>query len=155
MLIDAGLARYGQATRALAALPAGRSAMCADDDDGGSVTAMVARLITAPGARAALQTAGITAREYVVYSFSLLQNGLAAWALQQPGGKLPVGVSKANVGFVNKHQAELQKLEALKPRDGAVTMMKRTTRRTKIASWPILKRWLSRARHSIEPVRRN
>lgn len=118
VLTDAGLARYGQATRALAALPAGRSAMCADDDDGGSVASMVARLDAAPGVRAALQTAGMTAREYVVFSFSLLQNGLAAWALQQPGGKLTAGVSKANVDFVNKHQAELQKLEALKPRDG-------------------------------------
>ena len=32
----------------------------------------------------------MTAHEYVVFSFSLLQNGLAAWAVSQPGGKLPL-----------------------------------------------------------------
>jgi hypothetical protein len=118
VLTNAGLAKYEQATRALAALPAGQSAMCADEANGGSIAATVARLNAAPGVRAALQAAGMTPREYVVFSFSLLQHGLAAWALKQPGGKLPAGVSRANVDFVDQHQAQLQKLEALKPKDG-------------------------------------
>ena len=52
-------------------------------------------------------------REYVVFSMSLFQNGLAAWALDQPGGKLPQGVSKANVDFVKKHDAQLKQLQGL------------------------------------------
>ena len=54
----------------------------------------------------------MTTREYMVFSMSLLQTGLAAWALEQPGGKLPPGVSKANVDFYKAHKAALEKLGA-------------------------------------------
>lgn len=117
-LTDAGLARYQQATRALAGLRGGMPARCDTGESGTSIAAVVATVNAAPGAQAAIQVAGMTTREYVVFSFSLFQNGLAAWALTQPGGKLPAGVAKANVDFVNRHQAELQQLEALAPKDG-------------------------------------
>jgi hypothetical protein len=78
---------------------------------------MVARIDAVPGARDAIGSAGMTTREYVVFSWSLLQNGLAAWAISQPGGKLPPGVSKANVDFYKKHEAELQRLEGQKSDD--------------------------------------
>jgi hypothetical protein len=52
----------------------------------------------------------MTTREYVVFTFSLMQNGLAAWALEQPGGKLPPGVSQANVDFIRAHKADLDKM---------------------------------------------
>ena len=35
----------------------------------------------------------------------MVQNGMAAWAVSQPGGKLPPGVSQANVDFYKKHEA--------------------------------------------------
>ena len=111
VLTDAGLAKYTQATKKLAALPGGSSA-CGDDGDGSqSLDAMTARLNAQPGVKAAIASAGMTTREYVVFSWSLMQNGLAAWALSQPGGKLPVGVSKANVDFYNKNEAALQQLQ--------------------------------------------
>lgn len=119
VLTDAGLAKYTQASKKLAALPGGASGSCEDGDDSESksLSDVVAELDSVPGAKGAIQSAGMTTREYVVFSFSLLQNGLAAWAISQPGGKLPAGVSKANVDWYNKHKAELEKLEALRKGD--------------------------------------
>lgn len=117
VLSDAALGKYTQATKKLAALPGGN---CSDDDDSEnpSIDQMAARLAAVPGAQAAVQSAGMSVREYVVFSMSLLQNGLAAWAVDQPGGKLPPGVSRANVDFIKKHGAELKQLEGLRPADG-------------------------------------
>lgn len=126
VLTGAGLAKYTQATKKLAQLPAGKTQGCSDasddgDDDGGadeqSIGSMVAKLESVPGAKAAVQGAGLTVREYVVFTLSLLQNGLAAWAVQQPGGKLPPGVAKANVDFVQAHDAELKQLQQYSRKD--------------------------------------
>ena len=119
VLTDAGLAKYTQAARNIAALPAPPSGSCDDDDssDSQSLDQVTAKFNAAPGVKAAIQSAGMTTREYVVFTFSLFQNGLAAWALTQPGGKLPAGTSKANVDFYNRHAAELQQLESLKQDD--------------------------------------
>jgi hypothetical protein len=54
----------------------------------------------------------MTTREYMVFSMSLLQTGIAAWGLEQPGGKLPPGVSKANVDFYKAHKATIERLSA-------------------------------------------
>jgi hypothetical protein len=119
-LTDTALAKYTDATKRLAALPGGGSADCDDDDDEAdakSLAEMAARLDAAPGAKAAVQSAGMTSREYVLFSLALLHNGLAAWAVSQPGGKLPPGVSKANVDFLKTHDKELKQLEALKATD--------------------------------------
>ena len=117
VLSDAALNKYTQATKNLASLPGGN---CSDDEasENPSIDQMAAKLAAVPGAQAAMQSAGMSVREYVVFSMSLLQNGLAAWAVDQPGGKLPPGISKANVDFVKKHGAELKKLEGLRPEDG-------------------------------------
>ncbi len=116
-LTDAGLAKYTQATKKIAALPAG-SAACEDDGgDSQSIDETTAKLNASPGAKAAIQSVGLTTREYVVFSWSLLHSGLAAWAGDQAGGKLPAGTSKANVDFYKKHEAELKKLEILKQAD--------------------------------------
>jgi hypothetical protein len=48
-----------------------------------------------------------------VVSFSVFQNGMAAWALDQPGGTLPPGTKPANVTFYRAHKAELEKLGEL------------------------------------------
>lgn len=113
VLTDAGLAKYTQATKKMAALPGGDC----DDDDAQSVDQMTAKLNASPGAKAAIQSAGMTTREYVVFTWSLLQTGLAAWAVDQPGGKLPPGTSKANVDFYKKHEADLKQLEGLRRDD--------------------------------------
>jgi hypothetical protein len=107
VLTEAALAKYTQATRNLAAV---ESACEEQDSDAESIDEMVAALNAMPGADQALQAAGIAPREYVVFSLSLLQNGLAAFAASQPGGQLPPGVSRANVDFVTKHNADLEQL---------------------------------------------
>lgn len=119
VLTDAGLAKYSAATKKLAELPPDAAA-CEDEDDGDdsqSIDDAAAKLSASPAAKAAIQSAGLTPREYVVFSFSLLQNGLGAWAADQPGGKLPPGTSKANVDFYKKHQADLKKLEIFRQGD--------------------------------------
>ena len=52
----------------------------------------------------------MTTREYVVFSWSLVQNGVAAWALTQPGAKPTPDISMANVNFYRKHEAAIKKL---------------------------------------------
>ena len=117
-LTDAGLAKYVEATKRLEALPAAKERACEDEDtEVESLEDIAAAIDAVPGAKAALRSAGMTAQEYVLFSLSLLHNGLAAWALSQPGSTLPPGVSKANVDFIKKHEAELKQLEALKSDD--------------------------------------
>lgn len=116
-LTDAGLAKYTKATKNLAALPGGGPGACASDDDDSdsgskSISELVAKLDASPGAKSAIQSAGLSSREYIVFSLSLLQNGLAAWGLKA-GGKLPPGVKQANVDFVNSHGAQLDQLKGL------------------------------------------
>ena len=112
-LTEAGLAKFTQATRKLHALPDHESGDCDEDSDAKSLDAQVTRFNATPGAQAAIQSAGMTTREYVVFLWSLFQNGLAAWAVDQPGGKLPPGISKANVDFVKQHQTAIQQTGGL------------------------------------------
>lgn len=110
VLTDAALAKYKQATTRLAALPGDTAGACSDDDGDASIAASVARLDAVPAVKAAIQGAGMTTREYVVFTWSLLHNGLAAWAVSQPGGKLPAGTAQANVDFYKRHAAEIENL---------------------------------------------
>ena len=112
VLTEAAFTKSAQAPKKLPAAP-GRAADC-DDDSGtdASIAAQVARLEALPGARAVLQSAGLATREYVVISWSLLQAGIAAWSLAQPGGKLPAGVSMANVTFYRAHEPVITSLGA-------------------------------------------
>lgn len=77
------------------------------------LTDAAARMDRNPGATAALKAAGMTAREYLLFSWSVFQNGMAAWALDQPGGSLPPGTKPTNVNFYRAHKAELEKLGEL------------------------------------------
>jgi hypothetical protein len=111
VLTEKALAKYTVATHALGATAKRLSGNRDDDDEGAqSLDATVARIDAIPEAKAAIQSAGMTTREYVVFSFSLFQSGMAAWGLSQPGGKLPPGVSMANVEFYRAHEAEIKKL---------------------------------------------
>lgn len=114
VLTESGLAKFAQASQNLAGVP---GACAAEEDDGDddsvdlkSIDQMVAKLDSVPGVQAAIQSAGMTSREYVVFMFSMMQTGMSAWALKQPGGKLPPGVSQDNVDFFNKHEAAMAQL---------------------------------------------
>lgn len=114
VLTEAALAKYTQATKNLGPLAKKLSDDCDDSDGPKSLDDSVARFNAVAGAQAAVKSAGMTTREYVVFTWSLFQTGMAAWVLDQPGGKLPAGVSKANVNFYKQHEAAIQKLKPAK-----------------------------------------
>ncbi|NOS78521.1 MAG: hypothetical protein HOP35_11305 [Nitrospira sp.] len=113
VLTDAALAKYRQAVRKLQPLAEQLPQDCDHDEAPQSLNGLAARLDGVPEVKAALKAAGMTSREYLVFSWSVFQNGLAAWSLEQPGGKLPPGVKMANVNFYRAHEAELKKLGEL------------------------------------------
>jgi hypothetical protein len=111
-LTDAGFAKYIAATHKLRDVKF-ENCIAGDDDDDDeptSIASAAAKIDAVPAARAALQSAGMTSHEYVVLAFSLLENGMASYMMQTPGGKLPAGINPANVDFVRKHSAELHTL---------------------------------------------
>lgn len=117
VLNEAGLAKYTEATRNLGEITGQLPDYCDDDEGMQSLDDGAARLNAIPDVRAAIESAGMTAREYVVFSLSLFQNGMAAWVLSQPGGTLPPDTSMANVEFFRAHEATLQELGNLTQSD--------------------------------------
>jgi hypothetical protein len=113
VLTDAGLAKYTQAVRKLQPLKEQLAQDCDHDEGPQSLNAVAAQMDEVPGVKSALKAAGMTSREYLLFSFSVFQNGMAAWALQQPGGTLPPGIKMANMKFYRAHEAELTKLGEL------------------------------------------
>jgi len=113
VLTDAALAKYTKAVHKLQPLKEQLPQDCDHEEDPQSLNDMAARIDGVPGVKAALKAAGMTSREYLVFSWSLFQNGMAAWALEQPGGQLPHGVKMANVKFYRAHEAEVKKLDEL------------------------------------------
>lgn len=109
-LTEQGLASYMQASRNLVPLANELSGDCDDDEDTQSLDDVVARFDEIAGVREAIESAGITTREYIVFSWSLLHTGLASWSINQPGGSLPEGASMANVNFYREHETEIKKL---------------------------------------------
>lgn len=100
MLTEAGFAKYSQAIRNLDAIAnKSMSAVGCNDDSATSLDAAVARIDSLPGTKTAIKSAGMTTREYLLFTWSVFQNGVAAWTLSQPGAKLPPGTSMANVNF--------------------------------------------------------
>ncbi len=110
VLTEAALAKYTQAVHNLGQQVKSLPGNCEDSDTPKSLTDLAARLDAVPKVKAAMQSAGISSHEYLVFTMSLFQNGMAAWVLAQPGGKLPPGVSTANVKFYQAHEAALMKL---------------------------------------------
>jgi len=113
VLTDAALAKYTKAVQKLQPLKEQLQQDCDREDAPKSLNATAARMDGLPGVKAALKSAGMTSREYMVFSLSVFQNGMAAWALEQPGGTLLPGVKMANVNFYRSHDAELKKLGEL------------------------------------------
>lgn len=113
VLTDAALAKYTKAVHKLHPLKEQLQQDCDREDARDSLNGMAARMDGVPAVKAALKTAGMTSREYLVFSWSVFQNGMAVWALDQPGGALPPGTKPANVTFYRAHKAELEKLGEL------------------------------------------
>ena len=107
VLTESGLAKFAQASQNIAGIPGACDHKDDDSDDLKSIDEMVAKLNSVPGIQGAIQSAGMTSREYVVFMFSMMQSGMAAWAVSQPGGKLPPGVSQANVDFFKQHETAM------------------------------------------------
>jgi hypothetical protein len=113
VLTDAALAKYAKAVHKLQPLMEQLPQDCGHDEAPQSLNGTAARMDGVPAVKSALKAAGMTSREYLVFSWSVFQNGVAAWTLEQSGGKLPPGVKKANVTFYRAHEAELKKLGEL------------------------------------------
>lgn len=113
VLTEATLAKYASAVEKLRPL-ASQVASCEESQDAESIHAMVARIDRNPAIQGAIQSVGLTTREYVVFSLGVFQAGMAAWALDQPGGTLPPGFQQKNVDFYNAHKAAI---EAIRPLD--------------------------------------
>jgi hypothetical protein len=118
-LSEPALAKYADATRRLSGALAENPPPC-DDRSDDSLSAMAARLDANPGASAAMSAAGMTSREYLVFSLALVQAGVGAWALTEGGGELPPGVSEENVAFFQANEAEIQELSGLLPQNDCV-----------------------------------
>lgn len=112
VLTEAAFARYAQATKKVQAMPHGAAAGCGQGDEGedNSIAAQVARLEARPGVAAAVRSAGLSTRDYVVISWSLVQAGLASWAAAQPGARQPTGTLMANVTFYRAHEDAIKAL---------------------------------------------
>lgn len=109
VLTETGLAKYTQASKNLSAHAKEMPKDC-DSHDNESLVQLVARVNAISVARTAITSAGLTVREYYIFTMSLLHNGMASWGLTQPGGKLPPATSMANVNFVRAHEAAITKL---------------------------------------------
>lgn len=106
-LTENTLGKYVEATRKLSAIPLD----CSTDEPGvGSLTDAAARIDAVPGAKAVVRSAGLTSREYVVFAFALIENAYASFALDQPDGKLPPGVTMSNVEFLRAHAGVIEQL---------------------------------------------
>jgi hypothetical protein len=114
VLTEAALGKYANATQKLQSV-ASQVTSCEEEEGDGaeSLSALVAQLDATPAARAAIQSAGMTTREWAVFSFAMLQTGMAVWVLEQVGGEPPAGVSKANMDFYRKHRAAIEKIKPL------------------------------------------
>ena len=113
VVTEASLAKYTQAVRKLQPLKDQLPQNCEGDEQPKSLNDQEAKMDGVPNVKSALKAAGMTSREYLVMSFSVFQSGMAAWALDQPGGTLPPGTKLANVNFYRAHKAELEKLGEL------------------------------------------
>jgi hypothetical protein len=112
---EAALAKYSQAIHGLGQLAKNLPGACSDDDDeddsATSIAGFVKRLEATPGAKKAVEDAGLTTREYVVFTFALVASAGAVYALEHPGGQVPAG-EKANAEFVRAHKAAFETLGA-------------------------------------------
>jgi hypothetical protein len=105
-LTETGLARFGQATENLQ----GKKAWPCKDKSGTMIAdRAVAQLERGAGVKDAIKSAGMTTRDYVLFSWTISRSGIAAAVAQSDGTKME-GVTQANVDFFRQHQAEFQNI---------------------------------------------
>lgn len=109
---EQGLAKFAQATRNLDALEEDSFNGCSENGSARSLDDAVARMDAIPGVKSAIESAGMSTREYLVFSFAMMQAGMAAWVVNETDGELPPGVSMANVEFYTAHQEGLKALSS-------------------------------------------
>ena len=87
-----------------------------DEDDDESLNAMTAKIERMPAARKAIESAGLTARQYAVITMALIQASMAQFAVEQGADPAKVArdasVNPANIRFVKENKAELEKLKS-------------------------------------------
>ncbi len=87
-----------------------------DEDDDESLSAMTAKIERMPAARKAIESAGLTARQYAVITMALIQASMAQFAIDQGADPAKVArdasVNPANIRFVKENKAELEKLKS-------------------------------------------
>ena len=113
VLTESGMEKFAQAGENLGPIAKQLAGDCDGSDNGEndmSLDGQAAHIGNIPGAAAAIESAGMPVREFMVFSWSMIQSGIAAWVLTQSGGELPSGVSMANVEFYRSHEAELKQL---------------------------------------------
>ena len=116
VLTESGLAKFVQATTNLAPIAEQLAGDCDDSDEGEndlSLDGQAAFISGIPDAAAAIESAGMPVREFVVFSWAVIQNTVVAWMLTQSGGVPPPGVSMANIEFYRAHETELKRLPQL------------------------------------------
>lgn len=115
-MTDATLAKFIRASRAMAAVakpaPSDTAEGAEDDDESSDADQSIAQIAgmydTIPAARRAITGAGLTTREYVVFTMTLFQAGMGAWLVEQQGwDKLPPEIARENVLFYQRHKAQL------------------------------------------------
>lgn len=124
-LTEAALAKFTQASRNFIAVAQADSVALGEEDEGenGKTIAELAALYDRhPALKRAITSAGMTSREYVTFMMSMFQAGMAAWMVEQQGGKLdkvPAGIPHENIRFYQQHRAELDRIgEELKAAEG-------------------------------------
>jgi len=124
-LTDAALAKFTQASRNFIAVATADSAALGEEDEGEnsrSIAGIAALYDRHPALKRAIGSAGMSTREYVTFVMSMFQAGMAAWLVEQQGGKfdnVPAGTPHENIRFYQRHKAELQRIgEELKALEG-------------------------------------
>jgi len=124
-LTEAGLVKFTQASRNFIAVAKADSAALeqqSEDSDGQTIAQIAALYDGHPGLKRAVSSAGMTTREYVTFMMSMFQAGMAAWLVEQQGGKfdkVPAGIPVENIRFYQQHRAELDRIgQELKAAEG-------------------------------------
>jgi hypothetical protein len=124
-LTEAGLAKFTQASRNFIAVAKADSGALGAEDEGENsktIADMAALYDGRPALKRAISSAGMTSREYVTFIMSMFQAGMAAWMVEQQGGKfdkVPAGIPHENIRFYQQHRAELERIgEELKAVEG-------------------------------------
>lgn len=72
-----------------------------------SLAEMAAFYDSHPAIKKAINSAGMTSREYVTFMLSIMQAGMLSWAAKQPGAKLPADAPLANIAFYDAHKEKI------------------------------------------------